>query len=205
MLYSLDTQGLDSALNLQRAGTNQLAFRHLSVWSLTRTVLSSSSFVCRQTTRSVEASQVLVSLSRLTRPLSPLGGRCCGHSSTMWRTVCSRAPHSHLADSLSLHFFMATPKRPTPVLRRFSIVHCLRGNSRPRTPSGSPMKRCSLDGAADCHSSLHWALSQACLLTLAGVERMRCRACSAKGRRDLRRASGGLSETVLWRRWSSLA
>ena len=47
-----------------------------------------------QISRPVEASQALVSSSRLTIPSLPDGGRCCGQTSKMWSTVCSGAPHS---------------------------------------------------------------------------------------------------------------
>ena len=47
-----------------------------------------------QISKPVEASQALVSSSRLTIPSLPDGGRCCGQTSKMWSTVCSGAPHS---------------------------------------------------------------------------------------------------------------
>ena len=52
--------------------------------------------------RPVEASQALVSSSRLTIPSLPDGGRCCGQTSKMWSTVCSGAPHSQTEESLRL-------------------------------------------------------------------------------------------------------
>ena len=42
-----------------------------------------------QISRPVEASQALVSSSRLTIPSLSDGGRCCGQTSKMWSTVCS--------------------------------------------------------------------------------------------------------------------
>ena len=84
-----------------------------------------------QISRPVEASQALVSSSRLTIPSLPDGGRCCGQTSNMWSTVCSGAPHSQTEESLRPHFSMDELNRPTPVRRRLRVVHCFRGKSRP--------------------------------------------------------------------------
>ena len=67
-----------------------------------------------QISRPVEASQALVSSSRLTIPSLPDGGRCCGQTSKMWSTVCSGAPHSQTEESLRPHFSMDELNRPTP-------------------------------------------------------------------------------------------
>ena len=80
-----------------------------------------------QISRPVEASQALVSSSRLTIPSLPDGGRCCGQTSKMWSTVCSGAPHSQTEESLRPHFSMDELNRPTPVRRRLRVVHCFRG------------------------------------------------------------------------------
>ena len=82
-----------------------------------------------QISRPVEASQALVSSSRLTIPSLPDGGRCCGQTSKMWSTVCSGAPHSQTEESLRPHFSMDELNRPTPVQRRLRVVHCFRDNS----------------------------------------------------------------------------
>ena len=68
-----------------------------------------------QISRPVEASQALVSSSRLTIPSLPDGGRCCEQTSKMWSTVCSGAPHSQTEESL----------RP----QRLIIPHCGTGIS----------------------------------------------------------------------------
>ena len=65
-----------------------------------------------QISRPVEASQALVSSSRLTIPSLPNGGRCCGQTSKMWSTVCSGAPHSQTEESLRPHFSMDELNRP---------------------------------------------------------------------------------------------
>ena len=106
-----------------------------------------------QISRPVEASQALVSSSRLTIPSLPDGGRCCGQTSNMWSTVCSGAPHSQTEESLKPHFSMDELNRPTPVRRRLRVVHCFRGKSRPGTLCGSRMKLCSLEEGAASQSS----------------------------------------------------
>ena len=111
-----------------------------------------------QISRPVEASQALVSSSRLTIPSLPDGGRCCGQTSNMWSTVCSGAPHSQTEESLRPHFSMDELNRPTPVRRRLRVVHCFRGKSRPGTLCGSRMKLCSLQGGAASQSSFQRVL-----------------------------------------------
>ena len=113
-----------------------------------------------QISRPVEASQALVSSSRLTIPSLPDGGRCCGQTSKMWSTVCSGAPHSQTEESLRPHFSMDELNRPTPVRRRLRVVHCFRGKSRPGTLCGSRMKLCSLEGGGASQSSFQRVLSQ---------------------------------------------
>ena len=113
-----------------------------------------------QISRPLEASQALVSSSRLTIPSLPDGGRCCGQTSKMWYTVCSGAPHSQTEESLRTHFSMDELNRPTPVRRRLMVVHCFRGKSRPGTLCGSLMKLCSLEGGAASQSSFQRVLSQ---------------------------------------------
>ena len=81
-----------------------------------------------QISRPVEASQALVSYSRLTIPSLPDGGRCCGQTSKMWSTVCSGAPHSQTEESLRPYFSMDELNRPTPVRRRLRVVHCFSGD-----------------------------------------------------------------------------
>ena len=126
-----------------------------------------------QISRPVEASQALVSSSRLTIPSLPDGGRCCGQTSKMWSTVCSGAPHSQTEESLRPHFSMDELNRPTPVRRRLRVVHCFRGKSRPGTLCGSRMKLCSLEGGAASQSSFQRVLSQDCFVTPGGAKSLR--------------------------------
>ena len=126
-----------------------------------------------QISRPVEASQALVSSSRLTIPSLPDGGRCCGQTSKMWSTVCSGAPHSQTEESLRPHFSMDELNRPTPVRRRLRVVHCFRGKSRPGTLCGSRMKLCSLEGGAASQSSFQRVLSQDCFVTPGGANSLR--------------------------------
>ena len=123
-----------------------------------------------QISRPVEASQALVSSSRLTIPSLPDGGRCCGQTSKMWSTVCSGAPHSQTEESLRPHFSMDELNRPTPVRRRLRVVHCFRGKSRTGTLCGSRMKLCSLEGGAASQSSFQRVLSQDCFVTPGGAK-----------------------------------
>ena len=126
-----------------------------------------------QISRPVEASQALVSSSRLTIPSLPDGGRCCGQTSKMWSTVCSGAPHSQTEESLRPHFSMDELNRPTPVRRRLRVVHCFRAKSRPGTLCGSRMKLCSLEGGAASQSSFQRVLSQDCFVTPGGAKSLR--------------------------------
>ena len=126
-----------------------------------------------QISRPVEASQALVSSSRLTIPSLPDGGRCCGQTSKMWSTVCSGAPHSQTEESVRPHFSMDELNRPTPVRRRLRDVHCFRGKSRPGTLCGSRMKLCSLEGGAASQSSFQRVLSQDCFVTPGGAKSLR--------------------------------
>ena len=126
-----------------------------------------------QISRPVEASQALVSSSRLTIPSLPDGGRCCGQTSKMWSTVCSGAPHSQTEESLRPHFSMDELNRPTPVRRRLRVVHCFRGKSRPGTLCGSRMKLCSLEGGAASQSSFQRVLSQDCFVMPGGAKSLR--------------------------------
>ena len=126
-----------------------------------------------QISRPVEASQALVSSSRLTIPSLPDGGRCCGQTSNVWSTVCSGAPHSQTDESLRPQFSMDELNRPTPVRRRLRVVHCFRGKSRPGTLCGSRMKLCSLEGGAASQSSFQRVLSQDCFVTPGGAKSLR--------------------------------
>ena len=126
-----------------------------------------------QISRPVEASQALVSSSRLTIPSLPDGGRCCGQTSKMWSTGCSGAPHSQTEESLRPHFSMDELNRPTPVRRRLRVVHCFRGKSRPGTLCGSRMKLCSLEGGGASQSSFQRVLSQDCFVTPGGAKSLR--------------------------------
>ena len=126
-----------------------------------------------QISRPVEASQALVSSSRLTIPSLPDGGRCCGQTSKMWSTVCSGAPHSQTEESLRPHFSMDELNRPTPVRRRLRVVHCFRGKSRPGTLCGSRMKLCSLEGGSASQLSFQRVLSQDCFVTPGGAKSLR--------------------------------
>ena len=119
----------------------------------------------------------------------------------MWSTICSGWLQSQAAESLSPHPFMVA-KQPTPVLRRLSIVHCRCGRSMPGSSSGST-NLCSLNWSAACYSSIQRHMSQSHLEKSSGVECRCWRACSANGCCDFRRACGGISVAVLWRRWSS--
>ena len=66
------------------------------------------------------------------------------------------------------------------------------------------MYLCSLVWSAGSHSSSQRVLSQLCLETSSGIWWRRWWACSENGRLDFRRARGGFSVAILWRRWSSL-
>ena len=100
---------------------------------------------------------------------------------------------------------MVAAKRPTPVRRRLSIVHCLRGRSLPNSSPGSSTNLCSLVWSAACHSSDHLRVSHIPLETSAGVDRRIWWACSEKGRRDFRRAHCGVFMATWWRRWCPLS
>ena len=139
-------------------GTLQLLRIDYSLSYISNTVLLLLLAYVSQISRPVEASQALVSSSRLTIPSLPDGGRCCGQTSKMWSTVCSGAPHSQTEESLRPHFSMDELNRPTPVRRRLRVVHCFRGKSRPGTLCGSRMKLCSLEGGAASQSSFQWVL-----------------------------------------------
>ena len=68
-------------------------------------------------------------------------------------------------------FHSSGAKRPTPVRRRLSVVHCLRGRSSPSSSPGSSTNLCSLEWSAACHSSVHLRVSHVLLETSAGVDR----------------------------------
>ena len=60
-----------------------------------------------------------------------LGGGKVGHSSMMWWTVCSSAPHGQAADGRRPQRCILALNRPTPVRSRFSVAQSLRGRSAP--------------------------------------------------------------------------
>ena len=131
---------------------------------------------------SVSRSQVLVALSTSISPISTVVGLNIWQSLMMWSAVCSGAPHSQLALSARPHARVDDLNWPTPVRKRFSIVHCRRGSSLPVTCScGESKKRWSIDGSATCHYIFQLFLSQESLETSGCTDcRSRC-AAWAKG------------------------
>ena len=152
----------------------------------------------------MKESHDLVSSSSVAMPSLPLHGRCHGQDSIMWSTVHCEWLHSYIAESLRPQPFIVAEKHPTAVLRRLSMVQCLRGRSLTRSLPGSSINLCSLNQSATCHYSIQLCMSQSLWDTSAGADHRRYWAHSANEHREFRLAWCRDSAMVLGRRWSSL-
>ena len=118
-------------------------------------------YVTRYMSNWVDDIHFLVAPSSLTRPVSPVGGLYSGKGLVMWSTVCSGAPHPQATLSVRPHDHMDELNLPKPILRRFNIVHSLRGSTSPFTCLEGELRwRWSLDRSADCHYAVQEFFNQ---------------------------------------------
>ena len=67
-------------------------------------------------------SQHQVSSCKTVKPRVPCGARCMGHAIRTWSAICSEAPHSRFGEEARPHLCMDEWNRPTPVLKRLSLI-----------------------------------------------------------------------------------
>ncbi|CAK8687479.1 unnamed protein product [Clavelina lepadiformis] len=127
-------------------------------------------------------SHLFPSSSGVFRSSWPMGGCKTRQSKRICSAVCDSAPQMHDDDVLRPQRCMHSPKRPTPVLRRFSVVQAFRGRSAPAgvVVEGSTLNWGGGGGGTSFQSSHHAVLMLKPAATSAA-------ACLLKGRRETSR------------------
>ena len=72
-----------------------------------------------------------VSSSKTIRPRVSCGPGYIGHAVRIWSAVCTEAPHSQLGEGARPYLYMEKWNRPTPVLKRLSLIQAARGKPIP--------------------------------------------------------------------------
>jgi len=142
-------------------------------------------------------SHPLVSSSRIVRPWTPLGARWIGHTDITWSAVCSSAPHSHSGVGARPHLCIHERKRPTPVLKRFSLTQASLGKSSPEGSDPAVGRKAWSLESDSRYSFFHIWFVQS-VARISKLERFSSilRAAGTNGRRDINLSchfSGGLT------------
>ena len=161
---------------------------------------------CKVCRKEVEVHKVIVIVFQpgvITRGLkkhhfwTPLGARWIGHADITWSAVCSSAPHSHSGVGARPHLCIHERKRPTPVLKRFSLTQASLGKSSPEGSDPAVGTKARSLESDSRHSFFHiWSVQS--VARISKLERFSSilRAAGTNGRRDINLSchfSGGLT------------